>query len=192
MHLLRTKPTGALVAGLAVAGALACTAAEANGATTRPEFVAQSEALCKTTNDAISARSHRLFRKYKRLRPKGRFSQFTKAQRRRDDALFYGGYGRVLAFRGRAVHALDRQLQLVPEPPDDAPLIAQWIESRRVDAELIKDAGQQVVRVSRHKPRHISRLLFQISSIDDQLGFTDLMVGGYGFDQCFLTPEGSF
>ena len=176
---------------IAAALALAWTAPAADGAT-RPEFVAQSEALCKTTNDAISARSHRLFRKYKRLRPKGRFSQFTKAQKRRDDALFYGGYGRSLAFQGRSIHTLDRQLQLVPEPPDDAPLIAQWIESRRVDADLIKQAGEQIVRVSRHKPRDISKLLFQVSSIDDQLGFTDLMVGSYGFDQCFLTPEGSF
>jgi hypothetical protein len=192
MRLLRTKRTGALAAGLAVTGlALAWAAPAASGAT-RAEFVTQSEALCKTTNDAVSARSRHLFRTYKRLRPRGRFSQFTGAQRRRDDALFYRGYGRVLVFQGQAIHALDRQLQLVPEPPDDTPLIAQWIESRRVDADLIKQAGQQIVRVSRDKPRYVFGLLFKIDSIDDQLGFTDLMVGGYGFDQCFLVPEGSF
>jgi hypothetical protein len=175
-------------AGLATASI----APAARGATTRGEFVAQSEALCATTNQAINARSHRLFRKYKRLRPKGPFSQFTERQKRRDDALFYGGYARVLIFQGRAIHALDAQLQLVPEPADDAPLIAQWIESRRVDADLIKEAGQQLARVSRHKPGYAFKLLFKFGSIDDQLGLTDLMVGSYGFGQCYLAPDSSF
>jgi hypothetical protein len=171
--------------------ATAWIAPAAHGAT-RGEFVAQSEALCATTNDAINHRSHSLFRKYKRLRPQGRFSELTERQKRRDDSLFYGGYGRVLIFQGRAIHALDAQLQLVPAPADDAHLIAQWIESRRVDADLIKEAGQQIARVSKHKPGYVSRLIFKTDSIDDQLGLTDLMVGSYGFDQCFLAPDDSF
>jgi hypothetical protein len=187
MPLLLNKRTNALAAGLVVAGL--ALAAPAAAAPTRAEFVAQSEALCKTTNEAITANSRRLFHKYRRLRPKGRFSEFTNRQRRRDDALYFGGYGRGLVFRGRAIHALDRQLQLVREPPDDAPLIAQWIESRRVDADLIKEAGRQVVRVSKRKPRYMLKLLFSIDSIDDQLGLTDLIVGSYGFDQCFLAPS---
>jgi hypothetical protein len=182
----------ALTAGLAIAGLLAAAAPAAGAAPTRAEFVARSEALCATTNQGLNATSHRLFRRYKRLRPKGRYSQLTKQQRRRDDAVFYGGFGRVLIFKGRAIHALDRQLQLVPEPSDDAPLIAQWIESRRVDADLIKEAGRQLVRVSRHKPGYALKLSFNIGSIDDQLGLTDLMVGSYGFDQCFLAPDSSF
>jgi hypothetical protein len=190
MPLLRAERTSYLAAGLAVAGL--ALAAPAAAAPTRAGFVAQSEALCKTTNEAVTAHSRRLFRKYKRLRPKGRFPDFTNRQRRRDDALYFGGYGRALVFRGRAIHALDRQLQLVPEPPDDTPVIAQWIESRRVDADLIKQAGQQVVRISKRKPRYVLRLLLSIDSIDDQLGLTDLIVGGYGFDECFLAPDASF
>jgi hypothetical protein len=190
MPLLRISRANHLAAGLVVAGLVL--AAPAAAAPTRAAFVAQSEALCKTTNEAITANSRRVFRKYKRQRPKGHFSDFTKRQRRRDDALYFGGYGRALVFRGRAIHALDRQLQLVPEPPDDAPVIAQWIESRRVDADLIKQAGQQVVRVSKRKPRYVLKLLFSIDSIDDQLGLTDLIVGSYGFDECFLAPDSSF
>jgi hypothetical protein len=190
MPLLRTGRTHALGAGLAVIGL--ALAAPAAAAPTRAEFVARSEALCKATSESITAHSRRLFRKYERLRPKGRFSEFTNRQRRRDDALYFGSYGRALVFRGRAIHALDRQLVLVAGAPDDAPVIAQWIESRRVNAELIKQAGRQVVRISKRKPRYLLKLLFSIDSIDDQLGLTDLIVGSYGFDECFLAPDSSF
>jgi hypothetical protein len=183
---------GRLSIPVAVTAAIALAAPALASATTRSEFVAQSEALCATTNKAINATSHRLFRKYKRLRPQGHFSELKGRQKRRDDSLFYGGYGRVLTFQGLAIHALDAQLQLVPAPADDRPLIAQWIESRRVDADLIKEAGQQIVRVSKRKPGYVSRFIFKTDSIDDQLGLTDLIVGSYGFDQCFLAPDDSF
>lgn len=176
-----------MLAPLFVAGLLSLTLmAPAARAATRAEFVAQAEALCKTSNQAVNARSLQLYRKYKRLRPKGRYAKLTKQQKRRDDALYYGGFARVLIFEGTAIHALDRQLQLLPEAPGDEPVIGQWIESRRVDADLIKDAGRRLKRVSRHKPRRALNVLFSLDSVDDQLGLTDLTVGSFGFDQCLL------
>jgi hypothetical protein len=176
-----------LLAPLFLAGILSLAVmAPAAQAATRAEFVAQAEALCKTSNQAVSARSRHLFRKYKRLRPKGRFSKLTKRQKRRDDALYYGGFARTLIFEGSAMHALDGQLQLLPKAPGDEPVIAQWIDSRRVDADLIRDTGRRLRRVSRHKPRRALNVVFSLDLVDDQLGLTDLTVGSYGFDQCLL------
>jgi hypothetical protein len=158
-------------------------------ATTRGDFVAQSEVLCAASNHSIEARSKHLYRKYKRLRPKGRFSDWTRGQRRHEESLYFGGYARALIFQGQAINALDKQLQLVPEAPGDGPVIDQWIESRRVDADLLKGAGEQLKRVARRKPLESFPLTFRFDGISDQMGLTDLIVGSYGFDQCLLEPE---
>ena len=95
----------------------------------------------------------------------------------------------MLIFQGQAVHALDKQLQTLPLPQGDESVISQWIESRRVDADLLKGAGRQLKKVVRRKPQRALNLLFNFQSIQDQLGLTDLIVGSFGFDQCYLGNE---
>ena len=41
----------------------------------------------------------------------------------------------------------------------------------------------------RRKPQRALNLLFNFQSIQDQLGLTDLIVGSFGFDQCYLGNE---
>ncbi len=183
-HLMRTSAAAALVATAIILGS-----ATPATATTRGEFVAQAEALCRESNRVISNRSNQLYRRYKRLRPAGKPRDWSRAQKRRDEFLYFNGYGRVLSFEGRAIHTLNGQLQAVPEPADDASVIAQWIESRRVDAGLIKQSGRQLKRVSRRKPNGALGVLFRFQGVEDQLGLTDLIVGSFGFEQCYLTNE---
>jgi len=177
----------AAVAALAAALTIPSTASAAGS--TRSEFVSKAELLCRDANRAISRRSDQLYRRYQRLRPDGSFPKLTNAERRRDDALFYGGYARVLIFQGQTVHALDKRLQMLPLPQGDESVISQWIESRRVDADLVKRAGRQLKHVARRKPQRALNLLFSFESIQDQLGLTDLIVGSFGFDQCYLANE---
>jgi hypothetical protein len=177
MHLLRTKRTGALVAGLAVAG-LALAAPSAGAVPTRAEFAAQAESICAATNaryDKVAEKSSRKLLKRLKGLPK-----------KKALAIFIRLTGRSMVLQGRSINDIDRQLAPIPEPAGDEPAIAQWIESRRVDAEVLKQTGKAIKSQKKASPKRFFSLLFQSSSISDRLVATDRIIGAFGLDSCLL------
>lgn len=162
----------------------------AEGATTRADFAAQVEPLCVATNTAIAQRSLREFRSLKKFFPKKGEGEPSRRQEARTFRAFFGATGRVTVFEGQALHALNRQIMAVPEPPADEMTIAEWIESRRVDAEALKETGHTFKVLSKKfKPIKFFAFVFASISLEERLVRTDAIVGAFDLHACLLAER---
>jgi hypothetical protein len=173
---------------LAAAALVALAAPAAGAAPTRPEFVAQAEAICKATNKSFGMQLKKLV---KPLKGQGDFppknaKELSKRQLRNKLRVFLRFFGETFVIQGRAIHSIDRQLAPIPEPPGDEPAIAQWIESRRANAEQLKEMGKSLKSMRRPTPKRFLGVLFQSFGLVDKFLVTDQIVAPFGFDQCLL------
>jgi hypothetical protein len=175
--------------------AVALWAPAAQAAPTRAEFVGQAESICKATNGRYAKiakkQSKQLVKHLKGIQKGNKPGQKkpSKRQERRLFSVLIRIVGRSMVLQGRSIHDIDRQLAPIAEPSGDEPAIAQWIESRRVDAEALKQAGKSLKATKNAKPKQFFALIFQSFAINDRLVATDWIVGAFGFSQCLLAEE---
>jgi hypothetical protein len=158
---LRSRATP-IAAGIALV-VLALSAPAAQAEPTRAEYVAQLEPICQANTEANQTLVAGIQRKVLnlKLRPAGR--QFSRA--------------------ARAFSVAVDQVGAVPPAPPDAPAVAAWIASLRVD-------GSYLYRIATlWKKRRGYRAEGAIIQLSRHALRTNQLVAGWGFNYCIVSQS---
>jgi hypothetical protein len=170
-----TRPSfRASLAAPAILIAVAVFATPASAASTRAEYVAQVDPICRT---ALKPEGKAGLALLKGLTKLGNQSENGKPSKKalnrflRQTAKFFG----VLA---RLENSVNNQIATVPAAPGDESTIATWLQQRGQYADLLR---QSVVAVKHHRLRRFVTLADQSDVARD---VADATVAGFGFRYC--------
>jgi hypothetical protein len=153
------KPTALLIALLTLAVGVSI----AHGAETRAEYVAQVEPICQANTDANRTILKNVQKKIRRQQFKPAGKQFSRA---------------AAAFK-KTVNQVDS----VPKPVADAPVLTTWIAHLRKAQGMLARIGALVQKKKAFKAQGIVVKLSRHSIT------TNNTVAGFGFNSCTLQPS---
>ena len=117
-------------------GLIAVWAAPADAASTRAEYVAQVEPICRANLgpwQQTYAAEVRAFKKWARLSTKGTLKAWVNQTHK---------YARALERHVQVHNTLTDQISAVPPPPEDGQLVATWLMLRNEFERLAQSAAQ--------------------------------------------------
>jgi hypothetical protein len=162
---------GAVFVAFVAAALFAAPLARAD--TTRPDYVAQAEAICAQTGNAENAAARKVLKGHKP--PKHPTKKQAKA--------FFRTLGKAIIATDVPFRAGIDQIAGLSQPTADATVLEQWIGAVRAYA----DASLAVGRLYKRGK------LIKAFSADDQLTkqakSTDAIVAGFGFNNCLLSTS---
>ena len=154
-----------LVALVLSMGLLAGEAGEADAASTRPEYVAQAEAVCA----APTPQFIKLIKQEKAL------------QKRAGDlkpSQFAVRLGKIIGKLGRIEGQILTQLATIPPAPGDEAVIAQWLKGERDQQALVNRAA----RAGKHGK--LGQLLARLNQSISVATQANQLVADFGFQSC--------
>jgi hypothetical protein len=158
----------------------------AQAASTRAEYVAQAEPLCKAASDSLTKPDKKFTKGLKKARPKQKPKPGSKAAKAYARKVFHLAGGFYVSF-GKTVSGLQGQLTAIPPPTADAAVLNQWLGSMSTAAGTMTDIGTRLRSKSLKKALVASG---QLGEIEKELKATDAIVSGFGFQQCvFFAPS---
>jgi len=144
--------------GIALSGT-----AIAIGDTTRADYIAQAEPICKANTDA---NRHIL---------KGAKSKAKRGQ--------LGAAGRQFTRAASAFSTTVDQLAGLPQPSADTPVLSQWIGYLRLEATYLARVAQALKKAQRGRAEGYAVRLNRNANLANQV------VTGYGFSACLINPS---
>jgi hypothetical protein len=162
----RMKLRGGLVGTLLALIALTVAAAPATAASTRAEYAAQANQICKLANTQIEqaalearAKLKRLARKEKKSKGGSSIIAFSgKAKRKKSGRGVLDAFDRIFNALYEQAEQIARaelaQLELLAAAPGDESLVAAWVANRR----LMLDLSEMLSEVDRRQARVFSKL----------------------------------
>lgn len=169
------RGVSAIVVAAATATMLWAPAAQA-AAPTRAEFVAQADAICLAKVKEIEPPLNLLDRKLKRARVGRNASHRTIIRK------IFRPYGQAFVLFGLAANNAVGAIAALTPPSADAALVAQWLDSIRVDAGNLNSYGTALKAGRLRAAQALENELIVHGQATDQI------VSGFGFQYC-AAPE---
>jgi hypothetical protein len=147
--------------------ALAITTTSAVAATTRAEYVAQADPICKASGDQIDKRLPGLI---KRIAKRPNITPSV--------AFAYG-----LALGGKIFAQETNQLAAIAPPPGDEAAVSGWLDGRRT----YKRQVDRAVAAGKHNKK--KPMLRRFKQAVTAVSQANQLVASFGFQYCVVPPE---
>jgi hypothetical protein len=158
---MRTGVAVSVVMALLISAVAVVAIARAD--TTRADYIAAAEPICKQNTDA----NRHILRGAKQKAKHGHL----------------GAAGRQFTRAARAFSTTVDQLAAIPQPPDDVPILSQWISYLQLEASYLGKVGMALKHGQGGKAEGYAVRLNRNANLANQV------VTGYGFSSCLIRPN---